>query len=68
MMTENETQKEGITEAGAVELDEARLDDASGGLLPANKYSPEVKLDPSINDPMQKVTPELKFNPPSLKH
>ena len=36
MSTDKKTEDQ-ITEAGAVELDESRLDDASGGLLPAVK-------------------------------
>jgi hypothetical protein len=48
-----------ITEAGAVELDEGQLDNASGGIIavaPAPIPSPEVKLNPEL-----KFNPEFKF-------
>ena len=34
-MSADEKPEDQITESGAIELDESRLDDASGGLLPA---------------------------------
>lgn len=48
-MTEDDKQKdEQITPAGAVELDESKLDEASGGLLPASEIKfgggPSIKL------------------------
>jgi len=58
MSTETKTEDQ-ITEAGAVELDETQLDDASGGIIavaPAPIAPPEYKFNPG---PI--ASPELKF-------
>ena len=56
-MSTDKKPEDQITEAGAVELDEAQLDDASGGLLPA---APTLK----ISSPMLKISSsELNVRP-----
>lgn len=54
-MTEDKKQSDEITPAGAVELEETALDQASGGTGEAVAW----KLDPAS----QKVTPENKYSP-----
>ena len=60
-MSTDKQPEDQITEAGAVELDENQLDQASGGII-AVEPSPEVKLNPTF-----KFNPENKFNPPAHK-
>lgn len=63
-MTEDKKQtEEQITQAGAVELEENALDEASGGLLPAVKDAPDLKFGIKFDALEQKVTPEYKFAP-----
>jgi hypothetical protein len=61
-----ESQPEGqITAAGAVELDETQLDQASGGII-AVAPSPELKLNPTLN-PTHKFNPDTGFTAPIHK-